>query len=32
MEQLLTNLSHAVEGAPMLALGASVAWGIAQSL
>jgi cytochrome c-type biogenesis protein len=28
MEQLFTNLSHAVEGAPLLALGASVAWGI----
>ena len=28
MEQLFTNLSHAVEGAPLLALGASAAWGI----
>ena len=28
MEQLFTNLSHAVEGAPLLALGASVAWGV----
>jgi len=28
MEQLFTNLSHAVEGAPILALGASVIWGI----
>src|SRR5512139_2739898 len=28
MEQLFTNLSHAVEGAPLLALGASVVWGI----
>jgi len=28
MEQLFTNLSHAVEGAPLLALAASVAWGI----
>ena len=28
MEQLFTNLSHAVEGAPALALGASVVWGI----
>ncbi len=28
MEQLFTNLSHAVEGAPLLALGASVTWGI----
>jgi cytochrome c-type biogenesis protein len=28
MEQLFTQLSHAVEGAPLLALGASVVWGI----
>ncbi|MBI5388355.1 MAG: cytochrome C biogenesis protein [Verrucomicrobia bacterium] len=28
MEELFTNLSHAVEGAPLLALGASVVWGI----
>jgi len=28
MEQLFTNLSHAVEGAPALALGAAVVWGI----
>lgn len=28
MEQLFTNLSHAVEGAPLLALGASFVWGI----
>jgi cytochrome c-type biogenesis protein len=28
MEQLLTNLSHAVEGAPLIALGASAVWGI----
>ena len=28
MEQLFTNLSHAVEGAPFIALGASVVWGI----
>jgi cytochrome c-type biogenesis protein len=28
MEQLFTNLSHAVEGAPLLALGASAVWGI----
>jgi cytochrome c-type biogenesis protein len=28
MEQLFTNLSHAVEGAPLLALSASVVWGI----
>jgi cytochrome c-type biogenesis protein len=28
MEQLFTNLSHAVEGAPAIALGASFIWGI----
>lgn len=28
MEQLFTNLSHAVEGAPLIALGASFVWGI----
>lgn len=28
MEQLFTNLSHAVEGAPAIALAASVVWGI----
>ena len=28
MEQLFTNLSHAVEGAPWVALGAAVVWGI----
>jgi len=28
MEQFFTNLSHAVEGAPAIALGASVVWGI----
>ena len=28
MEQLFTNLGHAVEGAPAIALGASAAWGI----
>ncbi len=28
MEQLFTNLSHAVEGAPVVALGAAVVWGI----
>jgi cytochrome c-type biogenesis protein len=28
MEQLFTNLSHAVEGAPLLALTAAVVWGI----
>ena len=28
MEHLFTNLSHAVEGAPLLAVGAAVVWGI----
>ncbi len=28
MEQLFTSLSHAVEGAPLLALGAAFVWGI----
>jgi cytochrome c-type biogenesis protein len=28
MEELFTKLSHAVEGAPAVALGASVVWGI----
>jgi len=28
MEQLLTSLSHAVEGAPLVALTAAVAWGV----
>src|ERR1035441_8911019 len=28
MEQLFTSLSHAVEGAPGIALGASFIWGI----
>ena len=28
MEQLFTNLSHAVEGAPLIALTASLVWGI----
>jgi len=28
MEQLFTSLSHAVEGAPALALGAAVVWGV----
>lgn len=28
MQQLFTNLSHAVEGAPLVALAASVVWGI----
>jgi len=28
MEKLFTTLSHAVEGAPLLALSAAVAWGI----
>jgi len=28
MEQLFTNLSHAVEGAPLIALGAAAVWGL----
>jgi cytochrome c-type biogenesis protein len=28
MEQLFTTLSHAVEGAPMIALAASMVWGV----
>ena len=28
MEQLFTNLSHAIEGAPLIALTAAAAWGI----
>lgn len=32
MEQLFTKLSHAVEGAPAIALGASVVWGILSIL
>lgn len=28
MQELFTGLSHAVEGAPMIALGAAVLWGI----
>ena len=32
MEQLFTYLSHAVEGAPLLALGASAIWGILSIL
>ncbi len=32
MEQIFTNLSHAVEGATLLALAASVAWGILSIL
>ncbi len=28
MEQLFTTLTHAVEGAPLIALGASLLWGI----
>lgn len=28
MEQLFTNLSHAVEGAPAIALAAAVVWGV----
>ena len=32
MEQLFTSLSHAVEGAPLIALGASFIWGILSIL
>lgn len=32
MEHLFTFLTHAVEGAPFLALGASVAWGVLSIL
>src|SRR5512139_3646671 len=32
MEQLFTNLSHAVEGAPLVAVGAAVVWGILSIL
>jgi cytochrome c-type biogenesis protein len=32
MEQLFTNLSHAVEGAPLIALAAAVVWGILSIL
>ncbi|MEI8314616.1 MAG: cytochrome c biogenesis protein CcdA [Verrucomicrobiota bacterium] len=28
MEQLFTSLSHAVEGAPAIALGAAIVWGV----
>jgi cytochrome c-type biogenesis protein len=28
VEQLFTNLSHAVEGAPVIALGAAAVWGV----
>ena len=28
MQELFTNLSHAVEGSPLIALGAAVVWGI----
>lgn len=28
MEKLFTNLSHAVEGAPLIALGAAAVWGV----
>ena len=28
MDQLFTNLSHAVEGAALIALAASVIWGV----
>jgi cytochrome c-type biogenesis protein len=32
MQQLFTNLGHAVEGAPRIALGAAVVWGILSIL
>jgi cytochrome c-type biogenesis protein len=32
MEQLFTNLSHAVEGAPLIALTAAIVWGILSIL
>jgi cytochrome c-type biogenesis protein len=32
MEQLFTNLSHAVEGAPMVALAAAAVWGVLSIL
>ena len=32
MEKLFTTLSHAVEGAPLIALSAAVAWGILSIL
>jgi len=32
MEQLFTQLSHAVEGAPLIALGASAVWGVLSIL
>ena len=32
MERLFANLSHAVEGAPLIALGAAVAWGVLSIL
>lgn len=32
MEQLFTSLSHAVEGSPALALGASAVWGVLSIL
>ena len=32
MEELFTQLSHAVEGAPLLALGASAVWGVLSIL
>ena len=28
MEQVFTNLSHAVEGAPLIALAAAIVWGV----
>lgn len=32
MEQLFTTLTHAVEGAPLIALGASAVWGVLSIL
>ena len=32
MQELFTHLSHAVEGAPLIALGAAVVWGILSIL
>lgn len=32
MEQIFTNLSHAVEGAPLIALGAAFVWGVLSIL
>ncbi|MFA7005493.1 MAG: cytochrome C biogenesis protein, partial [Verrucomicrobiia bacterium] len=32
MQELFTQLSHAVEGAPLIALGASAVWGVLSIL